>query len=290
MRNSTSISQNSVSVASTAVAKAKEILGALKEKEALVIGAGEMSSLCVKHLVNQQAKIVLINRDIKNAENLASEISKNHSGVQIQVESFGELGALINQIPLVFTATGAPHTIITQDMVESQKEKRYWFDLAVPRDIDKICDENICVFAVDDLQDIVNKNLALREEQAKIAYGIVGRHTQDFFAWLQTLNVEPLIKMIRQQAKEASLKEIQKGITKGYLPQEYEKNIEKTLHNAFNSFLHNLTINLKSIANTPKGDGVVESLRFLFEQNTEPFMVEKYKCEYSDDKIIALKE
>lgn len=290
VRNSTSISQNSVSVASTAVAKAKEILGVLKEKEALVIGAGEMSSLCVKHLVNQQAKIVLINRDIKNAENLASEISKNHSRVQIQVESFGELGALINQIPLVFTATGAPHTIITQDMVESQKEKRYWFDLAVPRDIDKICDENICVFAVDDLQDIVNKNLALREEQAKIAYGIVGRHTQDFFAWLQTLNVEPLIKMIRQQAKEASLKEIQKGITKGYLPQEYEKNIEKTLHNAFNSFLHNLTINLKSIANTPKGDGVVESLRFLFEQNTEPFMVEKYKCEYSDDKIIALKE
>ena len=170
MRNSTSISQNSVSVASTAVARAKEILGVLKEKEALVIGAGEMSSLCVKHLVNQQAKIVLINRDIKNAENLASEISKNHSGAQMQVESFGELGALINQIPLVFTATGAPHTIITQDMVESQKEKRYWFDLAVPRDIDKICDENICVFAVDDLQDIVNKNLALREEQAKIAY------------------------------------------------------------------------------------------------------------------------
>ena len=80
----------------------------------------------------------------------------------------------------------------------------------MPRDIDKICDENICVFAVDDLQDIVNKNLALREEQAKIAYGIVGRHTQDFFAWLQTLNVEPLIKMIRQQAKEASLNEEKK--------------------------------------------------------------------------------
>ena len=167
VRNSTSSSQNSVSVDSTAVAKEKEILGALKEKEALVIGAGEMSSLCVKHLVNQQAKIVLINRDIKNAENLASEISKNHSGAQIQVESFGELGALINQIPLVFTATGAPHTIITKDMVESQKEKRYCFDLAVPRDNEKICDENICVFDADYLLDIFNKILSLREEQAK---------------------------------------------------------------------------------------------------------------------------
>ena len=191
---------------------------------------------------------------------------------------------MINQLPLVFTATGAPHTIITQDMVEKKEISRYWFDLAVPRDIDQIHDEKIHIFAVDDLQDIVKKNLALREEQAKVAYGIVGRCTQEFFAWLQTLNVEPLIKAIRQQAKDSSLKELQKGIAKGYLPKEYEKNIEKTLHNAFNTFLHQLTINLKSVANTSKGDGIIESLRFLFEENTETIMVEKYKCEYSDNK------
>lgn len=284
VRNSTSISQNSVSVASTAVAKAKEVLGDLKGQKALVVGAGEMSSLCVKHLLSCGAQIVLLNRDIGNAEGLREEVLKSNPNAKIEVKSFKELGVLINQIPLVFTATGAPHTIITQDMVESKEMARYWFDLAVPRDIDKVCDERIQIFAVDDLQDIVKKNLALREEQAKVAYGIVGRCTQEFFAWLQTLNVEPLIKAIRQQAKDSSLKELQKGIAKGFLPKEYEKNIEKTLHNAFNTFLHNLTINLKSVANTPKGDGIIESLRFLFEENDKMMMVEKYKCEYADNK------
>ncbi|MDY5615698.1 MAG: glutamyl-tRNA reductase [Helicobacter sp.] len=284
VRNSTNISQNSVSVASTAVVKAREVFGDLKGQKVLVVGAGEMSSLCVKHLVNHEAQIILLNRDIENAERLRKEVLQNSPKANIEVLSFRDLGVLINQLPLVFTATGAPHTIITQDMVEKKEISRYWFDLAVPRDIDQIHDEKIHIFAVDDLQDIVKKNLALREEQAKVAYGIVGRCTQEFFAWLQTLNVEPLIKAIRQQAKDSSLKELQKGIAKGYLPKEYEKNIEKTLHNAFNTFLHQLTINLKSVANTSKGDGIIESLRFLFEENTETIMVEKYKCEYSDNK------
>lgn len=284
VRNSTDISKNSVSVASTAVAKAKEILGSLKNKIALVIGAGEMSLLSVKHLVNNEAKVILINRQIHNAESLKAEILQSCPKAEISVESFGELGTLINQIPLVFSATGAPHTIITQDMIEPLGENRYWFDLAVPRDIDYIQEEGIEVFAVDDLQDIVKKNLALREEQARIAYGIVGRCTQDFFTWLGTLNVEPLIKAIRQSAKEAALKELQKGIAKGFLPKEYEKNIEKTLHNAFNTFLHNPTLGLKAVMNTSKGDSVIEAAKYLFLGNDEALMLENYKCEYAMQK------
>lgn len=133
----------------------------------------------------------------------------------------------------------------------------------------------------------MRKNLTLREEQAKIAYGIVGRATQEFFSWQQSLNVEPLIKTIRSLAKDAAMKELNKGIAKGYLPKDYEKNIEKTLHNAFNTFLHDLTINLKSVANTPKGDSVIESLRFLFEQDTQGKMLESYKCEYAQDKTLS---
>ena len=146
--------------------------------------------------------------------------------------------------------------------------------------------EKIQIYAVDDLEDIVRKNLALREEQAKIAYGIVGRATQEFFSWQQSLNVEPLIKTIRALAKDAALKELNKGILKGYLPKEYEKNIEKTLHNAFNAFLHDLTINLKAVANTSKADSIVESLQFLFKQETQERMLESYKCEYAQDKTL----
>lgn len=287
VRNQTSISQNSVSVASTAVAQAKEILGNLQGREALIIGAGEMSAICAKHLINAECSVLIMNRDVKNAQNICDEILKSYPFAKIKARSFKDLNACINTIPLVFSATGAPHTIIVEDMVEAKEFARYWFDLAVPRDIE--CDiaikhKNIQIFAVDDLEDIVRKNLALREEQAKIAYGIIGRSTQEFFAWLQTLNVEPLIKKIRALAKECALKELQKGLTKGYLPKEYERNIEKTLHNAFNNFLHDFTINLKAVSNTPKGDSVVESLRFLFGSDGEDKMLESYKCEYAQEK------
>ncbi|MCI5969486.1 glutamyl-tRNA reductase [Helicobacter sp.] len=290
VRNSTSISQNSVSVASTAVAKAKAILGSLDGKEALVIGAGEMSAICAKHLVSANCAVVLMNRDLQNAENVCKSVLEVNPYAKIRAESFKDVGKYINTISLLFSATGAPHTIITADMVEQKDSKRYWFDLAMPRDIaPNIAKEhrNVQIFAVDDLEDIVRKNLALREEQARIAYGIVGRSTQEFFSWLQTLNVEPLIKTIRTLAKDSALKELQKGITKGYLPKDYEKNIEKTLHNAFNVFLHDLTLNLKSVANTPKADSVVESLRFLFGWDSEDKMLESYKCEYAQDKALS---
>lgn len=283
VRNSTNISKNSVSVASTAVAKAKDILGSLVDKEALIIGAGEMSMLCAKHLVNANANIIITNREMKNAEKIRDDILQSNPNANIKVESFKEIGKLINSIPLVFSATGAPHSIITADLVSKCDFDRYWFDLAVPRDIDSIDMDSISIFAVDDLQDIVQKNLALREEQARAAYGIVGRYTQEFFSWIATLSSEPLIKLMRQKAKESSLREIQKGISKGYLPREYEKNIEKTLHNAFNVFLHDLTINLKAVSNTQKGDMVIEALQFLFNDNSDPKMTEKYKCEYESE-------
>lgn len=290
VRNSTSISQNSISVASAAVAKAKEILGNLDEKQALVIGAGEMSTICAKHLTSANCEVILMNRDFQNAQNVRKEVLEGNPKAKIRVESFKDMGKYINAIPLLFSATGAPHTIITADMIISRDWNRYWFDLAMPRDIAHdimSSQENIQIFAVDDLEDIVRKNLALREEQARAAYGIVGCSTQDFFSWLQTLNVEPLIKTIRALAKDSALKEIQKGITKGYLPRDYEKNIEKTLHNAFNTFLHRLTINLKAVANTPKGDSVVESLRFLFDEESGDKMLESYKCEYAQDKALS---
>ena len=289
VRNSTSISQNSVSVASTAVAQAKEILGDLKNQFALVIGAGEMSEICAKHLINANCEVLIINREIQNAQKVCDTILSANPNAKIRAESFKDLSTYINEIPLIFSATGAPHTIITSDMVEAKDWNRYWFDLAVPRDIECAIMERsdkIQIYAVDDLEDIVRKNLALREEQAKIAYGIVGRATQEFFSWQQSLNVEPLIKTIRALAKDAALKELNKGILKGYLPKEYEKNIEKTLHNAFNTFLHDLTINLKAVANTPKADSIVESLRFLFKQETQERMLESYKCEYAQDKTL----
>jgi len=275
VRASTDISKNPISVSSVAVSKAKDILGSIEDRVAVLVGAGEMSALAGKHLITAGAKVIVVNRSLDKAQELAKELGDRASS-----KSFSELKELINKHTLVFSATGAPHSVITEDMVEVRDFERYWFDIAVPRDIE--CDmDDVNVYAVDDLEEIVAKNLSLREEQAKVAFSIVGRSTMEFFKWLQTLSIDPIIKELRDKAKECSQKEIKRSVKKGYIPAEYEDTVEKILHCAFNAFLHTPTKKLKELAEKPESDTIVQSIQEIFEMDEDSIKkLNLYKCEY----------
>jgi glutamyl-tRNA reductase len=276
VRASTDISKNPISVSSVAVSKAKELLGSLENIEVVVVGAGEMSRLAVQHALTSGAKVTIVNRNLENAQKLADEINSC-----VSVAPYSKLSDFINKYQVIFSATGAPHSVITNDMIEDVSFKRYFFDIAVPRDIEIDENDKISVYAVDDLEEIVTANLALREQQAKIAYSIVGNSTVEFFKWLQTLSVDPIIKQLRDKAKECSLKEIERAIKKGNLPLEYKENVEKILHYAFNSFLHHPTKTLKEVAEKPEADTIVQSIQEVFDINEDVTKrINMYKCEY----------
>jgi glutamyl-tRNA reductase len=264
IRSSTDISKNPVSVSSVAVSKAKELLKNLDGINAVVVGAGDMSELAAKHLLSSNANVIIINRNYENALALAKRLGKNSSA-----QPFSNLREAINKYPLVFSATGAPHAIITNDMVEGKVFERYWFDIAVPRDIEACRFENVHVYAVDDLEEIVAKNLALREDQAKVAYSIVGQMTADFFKWLQALSVDPIIKEIRSRAKQSALSEVDKAVKKGYIQQDIRQNVEKIIHQSFNVFLHKPTINLKNVLELDESDKIIQSLQYFFDIKDE---------------------
>lgn len=274
IRNSTSIQKNPVSVASTAVSNAKALLGDLGGLTALVIGVGEMGILTTKHLVAQGCNVIILNRNTEKAKEMAS-----HMGDLVRVEPISKMTEYINRYKLLFSATGAPHAIITPEEVESKNFERYWFDLAMPRDIEGVDHCNIHLYAVDDLKEIVDQNLTLREEQAKIAYSIVGRYVMEFYKWLQSLSVDPVIKSLRDKAKDAGMKELDRAIKKGYYPEDMREQLEKTMHAAFNAFLHSPTSKVKEIADDPSADMVIESLRLLFDIEQDAKMLNKYKCE-----------
>ena len=274
VRSSTDISKSPVSVASAAVNMAKDKLGNLGGMSALVIGAGEMGQLAAKYLISNGCNVILISRNEEKTREIAQKIDPN-----IRVESAHKIPKLINSYRLLFSATSSKEPVITKTMVEKRDFERHWFDMAVPRDIEEIYIEGVHYYSVDDLKEIVNKNMAFREEQARNAYKIVGRYTEEFFKWLQTLEIEPIIKEIRAQAKKAAMSELQKAIKKGYIPKEYEKSLEKLLHNAFNRFLHNPTKQLKAIADEPRADTIVEAIKFFFDIE-EDVGLNRYKCEY----------
>jgi glutamyl-tRNA reductase len=278
VRSSTDISKSPISISSVAVAKAKDILGALGGFTAVVIGAGEMARLAAKHLIASGVNVIIINRSEQKAKELCEELGSMSDHKPIE-----SLEEYLNRYRLLFSATGAKDPIITKEMIEPKEFHRYWFDIAIPRDIEEIKDEKIDLFTVDDLQDIVDTNKSLREEQSTKAYGIVGSMTNEFFKWLNSLSFEPIIKELREQARDAAQKELERSIKKGFVPAEHEKSIEKILHQAFNTFLHTPTNKLKEVAELPESDTIVESVKYLFDIEAEKKMMNMYNCDYHMD-------
>ncbi|NWF67243.1 MAG: glutamyl-tRNA reductase [Campylobacterales bacterium] len=279
VRNQTDISKNPVSVASAAVVQAKELLGELGGNIAIVVGAGEMAILSMKNLVQLNCNVILVNRDVEKAKELSKDFSEF-----VTVEPISKLKELINRYRIIFSATGAPHVIITKDMIEERNFKRYWFDLAVPRDIEDIYDENIKLFSVDNLQQIVNTNIALREEHAKKAYEIVGRSTHEFFRWLQTLQIEPIVKEIRLNAINCAKHQIARALKKNIITEDEQDKIFMILNSTLNQFLHNPTVKLKKLTDDPVADTIVEAVKYMFDFEKDMKMLNKYKCEHYDSK------
>ena len=276
VRNATSLGTGSVSVASTAVAKAKDIIGNTKGVKALVIGAGEMSELTIKHLLSSGFDVVLTSRDLKKAQILADTFDTN-----VSVEPYSELSNLLSRIPVMITATSAPYPIITKENAPSSSINRYWFDIAVPRDIDEnISLSGLEIFSVDDLQDIVNENMSLRAEQAKMAYSIVSRMSMEFFEWLKSLEIEPVVKNLYLKGEEIIDKKVKNAIKKGFIKADEEENIRKLCQTVITEYLHNPSKQLKDISKNMECDVVVGTVQSMFGLNSDSNLSTKYKCDH----------
>lgn len=272
VRNITNISSKPVSIASVAVNQLREILKDLEGKKALVIGVGEMSEITAKHLISNGVEVYIVNRTRANAEELAVACGA-------KVKDFSELPKLVNEFEILFTATSSKEPIITDKIIENCDFERYWFDMALPRDISFSHGENINLFVIDDLKSIVHENLTIREDEAKRSYEIIGRQTMHFYEWLRSLSVEPIIKEIYTQAKKAAEDETARVISSGYLPKEYEKEIQKMNEQVLKRFLHDITHKIRQVSGEANADTMIESLKFLL-QNEKSELPNKYKCEH----------
>ena len=277
VRNATSISSKPVSIASVAVAKAKKQFSTLEEKRALIIGAGEMSRLCAKHLSSAGCQCVIMNRTLSKAQEIADEC-----GDLVTVRDFDELKDAVNEYDLLFTSTGAEHSIITNDMIKPSLHDRHWFDMAIPRDIDDCDMLGLHIHRIDDLQNIVSENLALREDEAKLCYTIVGRYTIEFFEWLQSLSVEPFIKGIYGKAMQCAQDETERVIKKGFIPKEYEEQALKMNEQVLKRFLHDMSKRMRKMSMNVESDTLIESMKYLFDHDDD--LVKEapntYKCEH----------
>jgi len=286
VRQNTAISKHKVSIASVAVSKAETVIGNLSGVESLVIGSGEMSRLISQYLSSKGSKVTLINRTKEKAQTIAKEI-----GGGVEVQNYSEMYKLINSKKLLFTATSSEDPIITKEFIEDVDYQRFWFDLAVPKDIDDCYISSIKIYRVDNLQDEVNKNIVERGDEITASHEIIGKSTVKFFQWINTLSVEPLIKSIYTKAKESIDDEVSKAIEKGHISKEVRENVEKIAEQSVKKLLHGMSKNLKKVANDPSADMIIESINYLFNLGEKKEVRNSYKCDYAmseKDSLIAL--
>lgn len=180
IRTDTEIGKMPVSVSSAAVSLAEQIFGELKGKSIIIVGAGKMSELTAKHLLDDGARSIFVaNRTYEKALILA----KGFSGIAIH---FDELSEYLTKVDIVIVSTNAPHYVITKNNVASIMSKRrysplFFIDISVPRNVDPEINklENIFLYNIDDLKDVVEKNQSIRNNEINKAETIIEKDLSD---------------------------------------------------------------------------------------------------------------
>ena len=271
VRTETKIASSAVSVAFAAVELAKKIFGDLSDKTVMLIGAGEMCELAAKHFLNSGARGVMVtNRTYERAEKLAEEFD----GKAVRFE---DLFDQLHKADIILSSTGAPHCIIgPRDLDEVMRRRKlkpmFFIDIAVPRDIDPGVNdvENVYLYTVDDLQEVVAANLQQRSAEAQKAEEIVNQEIGQFFKWLSTLEVTPTIVALRSKFDEIRRAELEKTLGSWKeLPPDGQKRLEALTNAIMNKLLHPPTSLLKQSGQGGRIDLYVDALRNLFELSTD---------------------
>jgi len=247
VRNATSLGEGQVSVASAAVAMAKDIFKTTKP-QAVVVGAGKMSQIAMRHLLKNGFDIKIINRNYTNATNLKAIIidEKPRYEENITIEKFENLHELLGSAELLFTATASTDTIIKAQHIQPSNTTRYWFDMAVPRDIHRVDMANLHIYAVDDLKAQIDENIALRQSKAKQGYKIVKDMQKEFYRCLEDTKLQPIIKQLHQKAQAIIDKKLTQAIGKKFIDKDQEANTKKLCQTVVAQLLHDPTVHLKS--------------------------------------------
>jgi glutamyl-tRNA reductase len=244
VRTETEIGSNSVSIASVAVELARKIFGSLQGRTVFLVGAGKMSELAARHLVQQGAgKILVTNRTLERARRMAEAFQGQLSP---QIVPFDQIYEAASQADIVISSTGAPHPIFRREHGQTFLQRRrnrpmFFIDIAVPRDVDPAMGklEGIFVYDIDDLQQVAADHMAERGREAGDAEALIAGEVERFDQKQRTVNVAPAIVALQQQAEEIRQAELKRAHARlGSLSAEQVAAVEALTRGLVNKFLH----------------------------------------------------
>jgi len=211
VRTETRIGASAVSISYAAVELARKIFGDLAGKKVMLVGAGEMAELAAEHLVGQGvAEVIVANRTLQRAVNLA----RCFNGRAVALE---ELLDQLEHVDIIISSTGAPDLILhKKDVRPVMRERRnrplFFIDIAVPRDLDPAINDldNVYLYDIDDLHNVVEMNKSERDKEAVKAQRIIAEEKLKFGKWLLNMESTPTIIQLRAMVEELVRAEVEK--------------------------------------------------------------------------------
>jgi len=183
VRTKTNISEGSSSVGSIAVQLAERIFGSLKDSKVVLVGAGKIAKITARHLLSQKTgDLVILNRTLARAEEMA-RLLKGTPGPLEDLESH------LLSSDIVICSASSDRPLVTKPMMETivraRRRSLYFIDIAVPRNVDPAVHslDNVYVYNIDDLKDLVEENMSQRKRDLGMANDLVSRMAKEFHEW-----------------------------------------------------------------------------------------------------------
>jgi glutamyl-tRNA reductase len=267
VRSETRIGENAVSIASATVSLARRVYSDLSAHTALMVGAGDMNALTARHFLSAGVKrLVIANRTLSRAQALAQELNAHAVGLE-------DLDRELVQADIVITCTASAVPLITLAGAEAAIRARrrrpiFMVDLAVPRDIDPaVADlEDVYLFSIDDLQQLIDENRQQRAVAAGGARLVIEEEVARFLAESRAQDAGPAIRALREQAdgiRSQTVEQARRLLAAGKSADEVIDYLANTLTNRL---LHTPTQALRQAAEL-KDSGLAEAVtRLLVEE------------------------
>jgi glutamyl-tRNA reductase len=267
VRSDTRIGANTVSVAFTAVRLAERVFADLREACVLLIGAGETIELAARHLTDARARrLIVANRTLDNAQALATRFG----GYAI---ALADLGRHLAEADIVIASTASREPVLRREQVAAaiaarRRRPMFLVDIAVPRDIEPSVAEleDVYLYTIDDLQQVIDDNLRSRREAALEAEAMIELSVEHFMGWWRAFDVHnPLVDLRRvaEANRDETLAKAQALLARGKSPHEALAFLANTLTN---KLLHAPSANLRAAA--LRGDEeLLHAAQRLFDTN-----------------------
>jgi len=266
VRSETGIGQMAVSVSYAAVELARKIFGSLSNRTVMIAGAGKMSELAARHLRRSGASHVFVTN---RTPERAVEMAKLFQGTPVEYSRFT---SMLPEVDILIASSGAPHYILHKDemqrVIAARRNKpMFLIDIAVPRNIEPSVNEidNIFLYDIDDLQEVVNANLRERAKEADHAESMVAEEVERMMVRLKVAEVTPVIVGLQEQLEQIRAAEMDKTRRKyGPFTPEQEQAMEALTRGIINKIAHGPISELRNHAGNPDGAHVVAAIRKAF--------------------------